>query len=420
MAYADNPEMDKSPDLVRIADYTYTLPEEMIARYPLENRAHSKLLVYDRGKISHTTFSNISGLARETLMIFNNTRVIQARILMYKDTGPRIELLLLEPLSPSEYNLAFSTSSGCLWKCMTGNKKRWKGGELTKEIIIDREKIILSARILKDHGPWQETAFSWVPSHQPFGSVIEAAGITPIPPYLGRMPEEDDRSRYQTVYSRHEGSVAAPTAGLHFTDEILGDLKKYGTLTGEITLHVGAGTFLPVKSPTAGGHPMHAEHFSAGRKIIEQIRNNPGRVTAVGTTSARALESLYWLGVKQLLNGNEQQGSGGTRRTPLLLSQWEHLHLPADLPPGKALDALLRLLAQEGVNSLEAKTEIMITPGYNFRIADRLVTNFHQPESTLLMLIAAFIGDDWRRVYNYALNNNFRFLSYGDSSLLIR
>ncbi len=428
-----------SPDLIHINDYKYVLPDEMIARFPLENRSGSKLLIYDRGTVSHTTFSNITELAGNGgLLIFNNTRVIQARILMYKETGSKIEIFLLEPFSPAEYNLAFSSSPGCVWKCMVGNKKKWKGGELTKAIEMNGEKIFLSARIIRDHGSWQEILFVWEPGCHPFSRVIDVAGLTPIPPYLNRMPADSDKLRYQTVYSKFEGSVAAPTAGLHFTSEILDAFKKNGTLSGEITLHVGAGTFQPVKSATAGEHPMHAEHFSVSAEIIKKIRNNLGVITAVGTTSMRALESIYWLGVKQLYlvvsqNASEEkqpcitqphsdefmQRPGGRIKDEMQLSQWEHLELPQDVPASVALDALSIRLAKDNLKEIEAKTEMMIIPGYKFRIASKLITNFHQPGSTLLLLIAAFIGKEWRKVYDYALTNNFRFLSYGDSSLLI-
>lgn len=401
-----------SPDSLRIDAYTYTLPDSMIARFPLLNRAASKLLIYDRGDINQTTFHNIAEYTgSDDLMIFNNTRVIPARILMSKDTGAKIEIFLLEPLSPAEYNLAFSSSSGCRWKCMTGNKKRWKSDKLSRNLVIDGKSTTLSVRIVNDNDLWQEIEFMWDPEHLPFSLVLDKAGLPPIPPYLDRMPVKSDKVNYQTVFSRIEGSVAAPTAGLHFTTGILEELKKKGTILEEITLHVGAGTFRPVKSITAGGHPMHAEHFSVSLEAIEKLRIKQGKITAVGTTSVRSLESIYWLGVKQILNKNIKH--------PFLLNQWEHLQLPQDIQVREALDAIAGRLAQEGVNKLEAKTEMMIIPGYKFRITNRMITNFHQPGSTLLLLIAAFVGQDWQKVYNYALKNNFRFLSYGDSSLLI-
>ncbi len=422
------------PDSIRIEDYAYNLPDERIAGFPLENRAASKLLVYDRGKISHTTFSDLPGLAGTGgLMIFNNTRVIQARILMHKDTGTRIEILLLEPLRPAEYALAFSSSSGCIWKCMVGNKKRWKRGKLARELTIDGEKASLFTEIVKDNSSWQEIEFSWNPEYHHFSRVIDCAGLTPIPPYLNRMPDDSDKLNYQTIYARFEGSVAAPTAGLHFTGEILEKLKKNNILTEEITLHVGAGTFQPVKSATASGHPMHAEHFTVSVDTIENIIRNLKRITAVGTTSVRTLESIYWLGVKHLINPNKDKighkkpflpgkkhlPESERLEYPLLLSQWEHTELPTDIPVTESLGALVDRLKFNGLSELDAKTEMMIIPGYKFRLTDRLITNFHLPGSTLLLLISAFIGEDWKKVYNYALENDFRFLSYGDSSLLI-
>ena len=406
--------------------YTYTLPEERIARFPLSKRSGSRLLIYDRGNISRTTFDKIAEYAGgENLIIFNNTRVIQARILMQKETGSTVEIFLLEPLSPAEHNLAFTATSGCLWKCMVGNKKRWKKGKLNKKLFTDKESAVLSAEVVKDHGAWQEIRFEWKPSFYPFSKILDSAGLTPIPPYLGRLPVEEDKRDYQTVYSKFEGSVAAPTAGLHFTRDIIEELINSGALTGEITLHVGAGTFQPVKSATAGEHPMHAERFTAGRRILELLRDNSGRITAVGTTSLRTIESLYWLGVKLLqktsMDGPDDQTSlsKSKKHGLLFLSQWEHLSLPPDVPVKEAINALITELDSLHEEEINAKTELMITPGYNFRMTDRLITNFHQPGSTLLILIAAFIGDGWRKVYDYALKNNFRFLSYGDSSLLI-
>ncbi len=402
-----------TPCPVRIEDYNYVLPDEMIARFPCEDRAGSKILVYDKGDIGHTYFHNIPRITDNGgLMIFNNTKVIQARILMYKETGSRIEILILEPVSPAEYNLAFSSVAGCRWKCMVGNKKRWKNGKLVKELIIKGERVTLETFIVNDHGPWQEIEFMWTPAHYPFSLIIDKAGLTPIPPYLDRMPVDSDKWRYQTVYSSPEGSVAAPTAGLHFTGEILETLKKNGASMGEITLHVGAGTFQPVTSAMAGEHLMHAENFSVNRKTIKKLRNNPGRITAVGTTSVRALESIYWLGVKQLISKK-----GFLQNHELL--QWEETKLPSYIPADRSLEALEIIMENDNIAKLEAKTQLMITPGYRFRIANKMITNFHQPKSTLLLLVAAFIGNDWRKVYNYALDNDFRFLSYGDSSLLI-
>ncbi len=416
--------MHLSPGDIRMEDYTYDLPDTMIAKYPLKDRSDSRLLLYDNGAITHLPFRGITSLADNGgLMVFNNTRVIQARIIMYKSTGSRIEIFLLEPLEPSGYTKAFLAKPGCRWKCMIGNKKRWKGGHLEKEVIIDGTAAVLLTSLVKDHGSWQEIEFRWKPETLAFGTIIDGAGLTPVPPYLKRNPEAGDKTWYQTVYSRHEGSVAAPTAGLHFTGEILDEIKRSGNATGEITLHVGAGTFAPVKSPTAEGHTMHEEHFTVSGDIIRRILQNNGAVTAVGTTTVRTLESLYWLGIKELhkdkTNIPTRCNRGHSETNSLSLGQWDYLDLPGDVAVTEAMNALLEKMAIEGNDLLKARTGLMIVPGYRFRITDRMMTNFHQPGSTLLLLVAAFIGNDWRRVYEYALNNNFRFLSYGDTALLI-
>lgn len=345
-------------------------------------------------------------------MVFNNTRVIQARIKMFKKTGSQIEVFLLEPFSPAEYDQSFKSTSGCRWKCMTGNKKRWKRGILEKEVLIGTSMVTLFAEMAADHGMWQEIDLTWSNENISFAEIIENAGLTPVPPYLNRDPQDSDKIRYQTIYSRNNGSVAAPTAGLHFTKEILDELRQSGTKIEEITLHVGAGTFHPVKSATIDNHTMHSEHFSVSLSTLEKIKDHGGKITAVGTTSARTLESLYWLGVKLYCSEN-------IKKIPMELSQWEPAGLPEGIPLDTALDSLLEFLCTEKINTLEARTQMMIIPGYKFRVIDQLITNFHQPRSTLLLLIAAFIGDDWKKVYDYALANEFRFLSYGDSSLLV-
>jgi S-adenosylmethionine:tRNA ribosyltransferase-isomerase len=401
-----------SPDSVYIDDYGYQLPEERIAKFPLERRSASRLLLYNHGNISHTSFEKlIDYTGNNNLMVFNNTRVIQARIIMQKQTGSLIEVFLLEPLNPAEYELAFKSTSGCRWKCMTGNKKKWKGGILEKELLIGTSLVTLFAKMAADHGMWQEIDLKWSDTSFSFAEIIENAGLTPVPPYLNRTPQDSDKIRYQTVYSRNDGSVAAPTAGLHFTKEMLDELRKRGTQTEEITLHVGAGTFHPVKSATINQHTMHSEHFSVGASTLEKLIDHGGIITAVGTTSARTLESLYWLGVKLKCSENRIG-------IPMELSQWEPASLPQGIPLNSAMDTLLEFLYTEKLTAFEARTQMMIIPGYKFRVIDQLITNFHQPRSTLLLLIAAFIGDDWRKVYDYALANDFRFLSYGDSSLL--
>jgi S-adenosylmethionine:tRNA ribosyltransferase-isomerase len=396
-----------------IENYSYTLPDERIARFPTDKPGDSRLLVYNGGKISHSGFARLPGLVEKNgLMVFNNTRVIQARIIMEKPTGAAIEVFLLEPVSPPQYDLAFAAAPGCVWKCMTGNRKKWKGGRLEKVVRCGDATASLFAEIENDHGEWQEIRFSWEPGTLVFGKIVDCAGLTPVPPYLNRAPVPADRQRYQTVYARHEGSVAAPTAGLHFTREILQELKARGTQTAEITLHVGAGTFRPVKVSDPEQHRMHAERFMVNASTLESVLESHGKITAVGTTSVRTLESLYWLGVKRLHYGREDPN-------PDMLSQWENRELPGDIPVARALEVLLNDLHEKGNSHLEAGTCLMIVPGYRFRLVNRLITNFHQPRSTLLMLIAAFIGEDWKKVYDYALENEFRFLSYGDSSLLI-
>jgi S-adenosylmethionine:tRNA ribosyltransferase-isomerase len=402
-----------SPDSVFINDYDYKLPEVRIAKFPLEHRTASRLLLYNKGNISHANFEKlIDYTGNNNLMVFNNTRVIQARIYMYQPTGSRIEVFLMEPLSPAGYDLSFKSTTGCLWKCMTGNKKRWKRGILEKEVLIGTSMVTLFAEMAADHGIWQEIFLTWSDANISFAEIIENAGLTPVPPYLNRDPEDSDKIRYQTVYSRNDGSVAAPTAGLHFTKEILDALRQAGTKIEEITLHVGAGTFHPVKSATIDKHTMHSEHFSVSASILEKLKDHSGKITAVGTTSARTLESLYWLGVKLYC-------SEDSKKIPVELGQWEAAGLPQGIPLSTAMDALLESLSAEKLSTMEAKTQMMIIPGYKFRVVNQLITNFHQPRSTLLLLIAAFIGDDWKKVYDYALANDFRFLSYGDSSLLI-
>ncbi|MFP4367315.1 MAG: S-adenosylmethionine:tRNA ribosyltransferase-isomerase [Bacteroidales bacterium] len=401
------------PSSVYIDEYNYILPENRIARFPQEDPAASKLLVYNKGRISHNHFGQLTDILEDNdFLVFNNTRVVQARIMMQKTTGAEIEIFLLEPSIPSEYNLAFTATSSCRWKCMTGNKKKWKKGELKRKFNIERKTVVFSAKIVKDHGEWQEIFFSWEPGDIHFSRIIENVGLTPIPPYLNRTAEAVDKERYQTVYSRFEGSVAAPTAGLHFTTELLDDIKNRGILTGEITLHVGAGTFQPVKAQTIDQHQMHTEHFSVNIETLEKIKKQSGNITAVGTTSARTLETIYWLGVKQLHLRGESLSS-------TFLSQWEANELPGKIPVSLAIDTLIKMLERENKGHIDAKTQLMIIPGYEFKVVNKLITNFHQPRSTLLLLISAFIGKDWLKVYRYAMENNFRFLSYGDSSLLI-
>ncbi len=396
---------------ISIQEYTYQLPQEKIAKYPLQNREDSKLLIYKNNTIEENHFHNIyKYIPSDSLIVFNNTKVIQARIQFQKDTGANIEVFCLEPINPSDLNLVFQTKQSCSWKCIVGNSKKWKNGSLSKSISIDnrtititieREEVLYDAQIIN---------FSWDNSEITFAEILENIGNIPIPPYLNRDTEDIDLSRYQTIYSNHKGSVAAPTAGLHFTTEVINNLSKNNIDITNVTLHVGAGTFKPVKSEKIADHEMHIEHFFVEEKTIDLLLKFEDNITSTGTTTVRTLESLYWLGVKQLENINE-----------FYISQWDPYNLPSHHSTKNALLALKEYLQNKGTSVLQSSTGIMIAPGYNFKIVNRLITNFHQPNSTLLLLIAAFTSENnWKEIYNYALNNNFRFLSYGDSSLLFR
>jgi S-adenosylmethionine:tRNA ribosyltransferase-isomerase len=394
------------PDIL-IADYTYALPDERIARYPEATRDHSKLLRYDKGAMASYRFTELPNLLpNNALLVFNNTRVIPARMLFHKLSGALIEIFCLEPVSPANYEQCFGTTSNCVWKCTVGNLKRWKDhAVLQKKIDIENT---LTAEIMEKYEDYLHIQFSWT-GGLPFTQVLEAGGVIPIPPYLKREPEAQDAIRYQTVYARHKGSVAAPTAGLHFTEDMLNDLKcRKNVKLLDVTLHVGAGTFRPVKTATIGQHVMHSEPFSVSRQMLEQLRQHTGPVIAVGTTSARTLESLYWLGI-QCIEGKK----------PEQVTQWEPYTGTTPHDPRQALAALIKYLDDNQRHTLYAATQILIAPPYRFKIVDGLITNFHQPQSTLLLLIAAFVGNDWRRIYDYALAHEFRFLSYGDSSLLL-
>jgi S-adenosylmethionine:tRNA ribosyltransferase-isomerase len=393
---------------INIADYTYHLPDEKIAQYPLENRSDSKLLVFNK-KIQETKFSNISSiLPPDSLVVFNNTKVIQARLQFQKPTGAYIEIFCLEPIDPADINLAFQTKNNCLWKCIVGNSKKWKSGPLHKQITIQNTKINLSIERKKILDDAQIISFFWDNNDISFSEVLDAIGNIPIPPYLNRNTEEIDLDRYQTVYSHHKGSVAAPTAGLHFTPEILHDFMNKNIKTTNITLHVGAGTFKPVKSENISEHEMHIEHFFVDLDTIELLLKYENNITSTGTTTVRTLESIYWLGIK-LLEGIDE----------FFIKQWDAYNLPQHYTYKQSLGALKDYLLTNDKNSLESYTGILIAPTYNFKVVNRLITNFHQPNSTLLLLVAAFTkGDNWKDIYNYALSHDFRFLSYGDSSLL--
>jgi len=400
---------------ISIKDYTYQLPDEKIAKFPLENRDDSKLLYRQNSGIKNIKFKNLPGLLKkDDLLVFNNAKVIQARLAFKKETGANIEIFCLEPHKPADYNLSFQSINRCEWKCLVGNLKKWKTGSLRKEIEINNHKYIIEAKKIEQNGTSVIIGFSWhsldfLNQEISFADILEQTGKTPLPPYLNREAEKSDKIRYQTVYAKQKGSVAAPTAGLHFTDNVFNELDANGIKKLELTLHVSAGTFRPVKSETIEGHTMHEEHFRLEKSFLEQLIKQKGRVLAVGTTSVRTLESLYWLGVKLLENPDIIEG--------LVIGQWEVYSMNKNISLKDSLFALIKYLENKETDFLEAVTQIIIVPGYKFQVIDGLITNFHLPQSTLLLLIAAVVGDGWKKIYDYALTNDFRFLSYGDSSL---
>jgi S-adenosylmethionine:tRNA ribosyltransferase-isomerase len=401
--------MTINPENIRIEEYSYELPDSRIAKYPLEQRDQSQLLVYNQGEVGKDQFLNIDRyFDSDTTCVFNNTKVIQARLKFYKETGAQIEIFCLEPIEPSDYVLAFQQTEKITWKCIVGNLKKWKDQDLRKSILINNTEIELKASKVTGEGNAQIIEFTWNNKNYTFSEILENIGLTPIPPYLNRESEIIDKDRYQTIYSKLKGSVAAPTAGLHFTDKVLNKLKENQINFEEVTLHVGAGTFIPVKSKTINDHEMHTEHFVVRKSTIENLLKSK-KIVAIGTTSVRTIESLYWLGIKLLESDNFDTH----------ISQWEAYKLSTDISKTDALKALLNYMDNMNIEELHASTQIMIFPGYNFKMVDVLITNFHQPKSTLLLLIAAFIGNGWKKVYDFALNNDFRFLSYGDSSILI-
>ncbi len=400
------------PENISIQDFNYNLPEDSIAKYPLEFRDTSKLLCYKKGAIETRVFSELPKiLSDEHHLIFNDTRVIQARLSFFKSTGAAIEVFLLEPWMPSEYSLSFGSSSECVWKCLVGNAKKWKSGILSKEIARAKDSTLLNAEKIGSEGNYFLIRLFWRDPSFSLSEIIAHAGSTPIPPYLNREAESSDSIRYQTVYSTNEGSVAAPTAGLHFTDEVLSRLGAIGVRQTRLTLHVGAGTFIPVKAENAREHSMHTEHIYLSRKSIESLYNSNKQFIAVGTTSVRTLESLYHIASK-LRSGSEDVRS-------LFLDQWDAYETNPEMSRKEALESILSTMDKQHTDHLKMSTRIMIAPGYTFRMTDGMITNFHQPASTLLLLISAFVGEDWKKIYNYALENKYRFLSYGDSSLLL-
>ncbi|KKB58948.1 S-adenosylmethionine:tRNA ribosyltransferase-isomerase [Parabacteroides goldsteinii] len=398
---------------ISIEDYNYSLPDERIAKFPLPKRDESKLLLYRDGKVSESVFKHITDYLPEgSLMVFNNTRVIQARLLFQRATGAQIEVFCLDPAAPHDYELIFQQTEACNWICLIGNAKKWKEPVLSREITVAGQTVRLSAEKVQSYGETHQVRFSWDGGFS-FAEVLDAAGELPIPPYLHRKTEESDLKTYQTVYSKIKGSVAAPTAGLHFTPEVLADLDAKGFGREELTLHVGAGTFKPVKSETIEGHEMHTEYISVRRSTIERVMQNFGKIIAVGTTSVRTLESLYYIGVTLATHPDATSEE-------LVVRQW----MPYEdannrLTPTEALQNILDYLDKHQLNTLITATQIIIAPGYEFKIVKGIVTNFHQPKSTLLLLISAFVKGDWKNIYDYALGHDFRFLSYGDSSLLL-
>lgn len=404
--------MISNPRHIRISDYNYPLPDERIAKFPIAQRDHSKLLVYRKGQVSHDVFYNLPEyLPKGALMVFNNTKVIQARMHFRKDTGALIEVFLLEPAIPSDYELMFQTSEKCSWYCLVGNLKKWKEGTLTREIKIKDTDVKVTATRGPIHGTSHRIDFTWTGGFS-FAEIIDAMGELPIPPYLNRETQESDKTTYQTVYSKIKGSVAAPTAGLHFTPEVLAAVDAHGIEREELTLHVGAGTFKPVKSEEIEGHEMHTEYVSVRRDTIRKLIAHDGCAIAVGTTSVRTLESLYYMGLKVIKNHDASEDE-------LHVNQWEPYDTETTVSTVESLTALGDWMDAHKLEVLHSSTQIIIAPGYQYHIVKMLVTNFHQPQSTLLLLVSAFVKGDWHKIYDYALANDFRFLSYGDSSLLI-
>lgn len=397
---------------IKIADFTYDLPDERIAKYPLNKRDTSKLLTWKNGEIGENSFGNCATyLPENAQLVFNNTRVIHARLFFRKKTGAKIEIFCLEPIQPADYQISFQETEKVTWKCMVGNSKKWKEGVLRSELLIDGKTITLCAEKKNQQGNSFEIEFNWDGGFH-FSDIIEQAGQLPIPPYLNRDTEEADEKTYQTVYAKIDGSVAAPTAGLHFTDNVLRELSTKNIALKEVTLHVGAGTFQPVKAETIDGHTMHHEQVLIQKSIIEGFINNPETIIAVGTTSVRSLESLYWIGL-QLENTTPSTNN-------FEVKQWDPYENDAKISTPKALQNIVDFLETSNQSSIHFSTQIIILPGYQFKLIRGMFTNFHQPQSTLLLLIGAFLGNDWKKVYDYALANDFRFLSYGDSNLYLR
>lgn len=399
------------PD-IRIEDYNYPLPNERIAKYPLAERDSSKLLRYIDGKIDEFVFRQIPELLpSDAVMVFNDTKVVPARLHFVRPTGARIEIFCLQPVKPEEYNISFAATSSCSWKCVIGNAKKWKGDILdlyNPEKAPEIAEMAMKARLVSREGETGIVEFSWSGGN-PFSRVLEICGTIPIPPYLNRESEAIDSERYQTLYAKFRGSVAAPTAGLHFTQAVLDAIMSKGIDIETVCLHVGAGTFLPVKNSEVAKHPMHREPFVVTLDFLKDLRSSGKSVIAVGTTSVRTLESLYYIGVSCIETG-----------APADVDQWAPYTREYEWSTEESLDAIIAYMEKNSLDKISAGTRIIIVPGFRFRIVDMLVTNFHQPESTLILLVSAFVGGDWKTIYDYALSHDFRFLSYGDSSLLYR
>ena len=394
---------------ISIDEYDYPLPEDRIAKYPLAERDASKLLVMKDGRLEASQFKHIGDfLPPKALLVFNETKVIRARLRFQKTTGSHIEIFCLEP--EEDYQIAFSSASPVRWKCLVGNSKRWRKGSLQMSLNASGSEVLLTAERIAKNDQYSEIEFSWTPSELPFATVLEAAGEIPLPPYLNREAEPEDRDRYQTVFARYDGSVAAPTAGLHFTKPLLQQLQQQGFELDEVTLHVGAGTFRPVATPTIGEHAMHSETIIVRRSLLENLlRHLGGDIIPVGTTSTRTLESLYWIGMMLKEQGMESR--------ELHLEQWYPYESHPSLTTREALQHIINYMDLHRLTRLEASTALMIVPGYHMKVVTGLITNFHQPKSTLLLLVSALIGDRWKEAYQYALGNGFRFLSYGDSCI---
>jgi S-adenosylmethionine:tRNA ribosyltransferase-isomerase len=402
----------KSPFEIDIRDYDYLLPEERIARYPLANRDASKLLYYRKGEITERRFQEIAGfLPEKSLLVFNETKVIQARLVFHKETGARIEIFCLEPVKPvSEFQMAFGSRPPVIWKCLVGNAKRWRHGNLELKMDIEGETILLKAEMLEKIEGAFLVEFDWDPHDKTFSEILEHTGLTPLPPYLNREAEASDRDRYQTIYARSDGSVAAPTAGLHFTDPVFRQLAQHQIASTKVTLHVGAGTFKPVIASSIADHEMHAEKTVVSLETLKVLQKHyPDPVIPVGTTSMRTLESLYWL-ARRIVDKKQ-----------LKVMQWDPYEESSkiELTIPEALQVLIDYLEERKLEALKTETQLMIAPGYTFKICDGIITNFHQPKSTLLLLVSALIGSDWKKAYNFALEHDFRFLSYGDSCLFL-